>query len=210
VFKRNEDWIVLRCEIGLRCAAHAEVGSDDLRKHLSTDDARAMGFPLRAIVKTVRDVRREKDHLLLKDGSNRSAGSFFKNPRIEIGSPTYEAIVDRYTQRRNALIDQRADWIGADTTVWRRDSARRQTDELIAGLLITTSCDTARAPRQYAPSAVHGAIRLGRGGANTFINNGGARATDVLEFARQTREAVASVYDLWLEPEVVMLSGLEL
>ena len=151
----------------------------------------------------VRTVRKSKDHVAGPECL--SAGSFFKNCRMDAESSQFREIVARFVARREALLAKGHDWLSLCRT-----SCRRSPDEIIAGSLIATSSDLDDCPDMFKPLAAFGPLRLGQAGSNTIVNLGTATADDVLRLARQMRAAVEHTYGVTLESEVVPIGNITL
>ncbi len=150
----------------------------------------------------VRSLRARKDHLI--GPTIRTAGSFFKNFRTQSDGQLHGSVCRLFAERKSELLRRGQDWVSE----WTAD--RPGHEDLIAGSLIGTSCDIDARPDEFRPGAYHGPLRLGRGGPNTIINLGTARAVDVLDLARRMRSAVRRTYGVVLQPEVTFLGDISL
>lgn len=140
--------------------------------------------------------RRTKDHLALPESM--SAGSFFKNIP---GRSEY--VQNVFEHRKRLMLEKGCDWVQS------YDATNRE-GQLIAGSLIATSGDLTASPELFKPGSVFQHLRLGRGGSNTVVNEGNATAKEVIDFASRIRDSVFQVYDVVLEPEVILVGDIAL
>jgi UDP-N-acetylmuramate dehydrogenase len=183
-FKSGEPdrWIVLGVSYRLRPAGAPTVKYDELAKHLV---ARGLTQPRLADVReSVIEIRRAKSMVLdPADSNRRSCGSFFMNPIV---APAH---ADKVAARAGAATMPR--WAQPDGGV-----------KLSAAWLIE------RAGFTRGTSA--GAVGLSTRHTLAIVCHAGARAAEVVGFARRIRDTVAERFDVRLAPEPVLWGGLSL
>lgn len=183
-FKSGEPdrWIVLGVTYRLRPGGAPTVKYDELAKHLA---ARGLTTPRLADVReSVIEIRRAKSMVLdPADPNRRSCGSFFMNPIV---APAH---ADKVAVRAGVATMPR--WAQPGGSV-----------KLSAAWLIE------RAGFMKGTSA--GAVGLSTRHTLAIVCHDGARAADVVGFARRIRDTVAERFDVRLAPEPVLWGGLSL
>jgi len=183
-FKSGEPdrWIVLGVSYRLRPGGAPTVKYADLEKHLA---ARGLVRPTLGQVRdSVIEIRRAKSMVLdPADPNRRSCGSFFMNPIV---TPAH---ADKVAARAGAAAMPR--WTQPDGSV-----------KLSAAWLIE------RAGLTRGASA--GAVGLSTRHTLAIVCHDGARAADVVGFARRIRDTVAERFDVRLAPEPILWGGLTL
>jgi UDP-N-acetylmuramate dehydrogenase len=183
-FKSGEPdrWIVIGVTFRLRPGGKPAVRYDELAKHLG---ARGLARPRLAEVReSVIEIRRGKSMVLdSTDPNGRSCGSFFTNPIV---APAH---ADKVAARAGVARIPR--WPQPDGSV-----------KLSAAWLIE------RAGFTKGTSA--GVVGLSTRHTLAIVCHDGARAADVVAFARRIRDTVAERFDVRLVPEPVLWGGLSL
>ncbi len=191
-------FVVTEISLLLRRHGRATVRYGELADRLRVD-----GYgdpaPLAAARAAVLAIRKTKAMVIdRRDTDSRSAGSFFVNPTVA------DAVADQVAERLGGGVT-RTD--GAGTTT---DGAAKRAD----GAGTTGMPRYPRGDGQVKLSAAwliercgmtkgygEGPVGLSGKHALALINRGGAKASDVLAFARHVRDRVASGSDVVLEPE---------
>lgn len=178
----RDQYVLTRATYRLRTDAEASVKYPDIAKVFALQ---VTPPSLAEVRNAVRQVRASKSMLLVEgDPDCRSAGSFFKNP-----------VVSEETLARIQDVAIRADMLGAGERV--PSFAAENGLKTSAAWLI----DRAGFRRGY---------RKGAAGISTkhtlaLVNRGDARATDILDLAREIRSRVRDVFGITLVPEPVLI-----
>jgi UDP-N-acetylmuramate dehydrogenase len=177
-----ERWIVMGVTYRLRPGGAPAVKYDELARHLA---ARGRARPRLADVReSVIEVRRAKSMVLdPADPNRRSCGSFFTNPIV---APAH---ADKVAARAGAPSMPR--WGQPDGSV-----------KLSAAWLIERA--------GFGRGTRAGAVALSTRHTLAIVCHEGARAADVVGFARRIRDTVAERFDVHLVPEPVLWGGLGL
>jgi UDP-N-acetylmuramate dehydrogenase len=174
-----ERWIVIGVTYRLRPGGEPTVKYDELAKHLT---ARGLTRPRLAEVReSVIEIRRGKSMVLDPvDANRRSCGSFFTNPIV---APTH---ADKVATRAGGATMPR--WAQPDGSV-----------KLSAAWLIERA--------GFTKGTSTGVVGLSTRHTLAIVCHDGARAADVVGFARRIRDTVAERFDVRLVPEPVLWGG---
>ena len=174
-------WIVMGVSYRLVPGGTPAVKYDELAKHLG---ARGLTTPkLSEVRESVLEIRRTKSMVLDDaDPNRRSCGSFFMNPIVH-----------------PAHARQIATRLGSGIPHWTQSDGRVK---LSAAWLIERA--------GFARGERAGTVGLSSRHTLAIVCHDGARARDVVAFARRIRDAVAERFDVRLVPEPVLWGGLSL
>ncbi|MFM7323146.1 MAG: UDP-N-acetylmuramate dehydrogenase [Armatimonadota bacterium] len=169
-------FVILSATFTLVPGGHALVRYPDLRRHFE----KMRGRPnLREVFDAVRTIRARKGMLLAPDDAeSRSAGSFFKNPTLQVKA--WAKLVEKAGDLEVPCFPQ-------------GDGTRK----IPAAWLI----ETAGVRRGDA----YGAVRVSRKHVLALVNEGGATASEVVEAARAIQSSVKAKWDIRLAPEPVFV-----
>ena len=134
--------------------------------------------PLEAAANAVRTVRSPKDHIL--ESSNRSAGSFFKNPVLT--TVQFDELARR-ARERNLQVPSYP--------------ALMQQKKISAAWLVENS--------GFARGYVRGQAGISSRHALALVNCGGASASDILALKDEIQQRVEQLWGIKLEPEPVFV-----
>jgi len=180
VFKRTagDGRVVLSVTLRLQVGGKPTIRYGELARRVGDTPT------LSGVRDTVLELRRSKSMVIdARDPNSRSAGSFFMNPIVDLGTLTsIEASVAR---------------MGLDPATMPRWPATAGRFKLAAGWLIERA-------------GLSKGFRLGRAGLSekhtlAIINRGGALASDIVELAAHVRATVRATFGVSLVPEPVFL-----
>jgi UDP-N-acetylmuramate dehydrogenase len=182
-FKSTEadGWIVMGVTFRLKPGVAPSVKYDELAKHLAR---RGVTQPtLEDVRESVLAIRRGKSMVYdPADENGRSCGSFFTNPIVDA------AHAELVAARVGGAMPR---WTQPDGAV-----------KLSAAWLIERA--------GFTKGASAGPVGLSTNHTLAIVSHDGARARDVIAFARRIRDAVAKQFDVRLVPEPVFWGGLNL
>ena len=175
-----ERWIVMGVTYRLRPGGAPTVKYDELTKHL---DRRGLTRPkLSEVRESVLEIRRAKSMVIdPHDPNRRSCGSFFMNPIV--AADHAERVAGR------AGVPSMPRWAQPDGRV-----------KLSAAWLIERA--------GFSKGTCAETVGLSSRHTLAIVCHEGARARDVIGFARRIRDAVAERFDIRLVPEPVLWGGL--
>jgi len=183
-FKRNlrGQYVITEVRFGLIPDGPPRVAYPELEKYLGTKGFSAKGDEtptLAAVRDAVIHLRRSKSMVHDKtDENHRSAGSFFTNPIVETS-------VAEEAKRR--WVDRRTD----DSSMPEYPSENGV--KLSAAWLIERS--------GYGKGRSRGEVGISTRHSLAIVNKGAAKASDIISFAREIREAVRVTFGVTLVPE---------
>ncbi len=182
-FKSGEPdrWIVLGVTYRLRPGGPPTIKYGELARHLASHAPKAPR--LADVRESVLAIRRAKSMVLdPADPNRRSCGSFFMNPVVTA------AHADKVAERASAAMPR---WVQPDGSV-----------KLSAAWLIERA--------GFAKGETAGAVGLSTRHTLAIVCHDGARADDVVTFARRIRDVVAERFHVRLVPEPILWGGLSL
>jgi UDP-N-acetylmuramate dehydrogenase len=182
--KHRSDEVVIRVSFRLNADGLSQpIEYRELARTLGVDDGeRAPAADVRA---AVLELRAGKGMVLDPDDHDTwSVGSFFTNPIVP-------------PEHLPAVLTKIVDALGAEARVPQFPAEGGA--KLSAGWLIEHAGFERGFPNADAPA------RLSTKHSLALTNRGNARASDIIDLARQVRDGVHARFGLWLEPEPVMV-----
>lgn len=174
----RDRFVILRVRLRLRRGAVQEIGYEELARALEEGDADGAEAPadrIRRIRDTVRVVRARKSMLAGQDV--RSAGSFFLNPVLS--RSTFERLRDRWREAGG-----------------EGDVPHYPVDD---GVKVPAAWLVERAG--FEKGTARGNVGVSRDHALALVNRGGGTTEELLDLAREIRDAVEEAFGVRLEPE---------
>jgi UDP-N-acetylmuramate dehydrogenase len=176
---QRDRYIVLQVTLSLRKNGVPLVKYPDVQRSLGENGRRPT---LADVRRTVREIRAGKGMLIVEgDPDCRSAGSFFKNPIVS------EAEYGRLQSEIDAPVPRYPAPAGSVKTS--------------AAWLIERS--------GFAKGFTHGPVAISQKHTLALTNTGGARASDIVELAREIRRGVHDRFGIQLKPEPVFVGFIE-
>lgn len=175
---QRDRYIVLRVAYALEHGAAPKIEYADLKRHFAGKE----GTPsLLEVRDTVRQIRLSKGMLLVEgDPDARSAGSFFKNPIVEL---------QRFLQ-----LDADMQARGLQMPNYPAGDGHRK---LSAAWLVEKA--------GFHKGYVHGNVGISSKHTLAIVNRGGAKASEVASFMNVIRETVAVRFSITLDTEPVFV-----
>jgi len=173
----REKFVVTRVSYVLTRNGRPKIEYADLQKSFPSRD----GTSLVSVREAVREIRRSKA-MLIVDGDEdcRSAGSFFKNPVVDM-----------------AIYEKIAAQVALKGLVPPKYPAGERRVKLAAAWLVEQS--------GFEKGFKMGRVAISRKHALAIVNRGGATATEIVEFKDQIQERVMDTFGVELMPEPVFV-----
>ncbi len=173
----RDKFVITRVTYALSPGGSPKIQYADLKKQLSGQDQAS----LQEVREAVREIRRGKAMLIVEgDEDCRSAGSFFKNPVVEM-----------------TAYDRLADQVAKKGLVPPKYPAGEGQVKLAAAWLVEQS--------GFAKGFTMGRVGISRRHALAIVNRGGATASDIVALKDRIQQKVRETFGVELVPEPVFV-----